>query len=200
MKILKLFFLACFFCLASCSKSGLSDSSGETEAVSDTGNTKPVVLDESGSDDTTEIPGDSPAPPAEGQSVLLPLDLSKITASSMYYSNDCPDGVQESGFNYFFTNTIVSRTGSNSWGNTCIAAADYTEEFVVASLAEDEDFPFNCVNHPTCSSNDFNKTLVFSDGSQLTLAYDSSSNTLSAIKLNLLAGSVTTETIILNYL
>lgn len=205
MKILKLFFLISFLCLVACGKSGLSDSSGVTESDTDESPSASVALVESSAVKTSnsEAAGtgiDSSNPPAEKKPVLLPIDLTQLSARSLFYSDNCPGGVQGSGYDYSFSDTTISRLGTDFWDNTCNAGIPETEVYIVSNLADESGVPFNCASFPVCSSDDFNKTIVFSDGSQYTLTYDASINTLSAIKLNFLAGTVTTETIVLSYL
>ena len=101
------------------------------------------------------------------------IDLTQKTASSVITFSSCPSAPL--GWNYTFTATSMTLTGSDSWQTpACTTGA---EESIpvnnMTTLASDFDIPFNCAEYPICKSADFNKVLsgVDQDARNFTSTY-----------------------------
>jgi len=111
------------------------------------------------------------------------IDMTGRTASSVVTFSEC-SGVP-GGWDYSFTGTAMTLSGSDGWQTPSCALND-SEEFslTVPELGSEFDIPFNCVDYPVCTISDFEKVLAgkdednrdftstyFFDPSSLTLTY-----------------------------
>lgn len=89
------------------------------------------------------------------------VNLTEITASSSIVFSGCPSVI--GGWDYSFTATTMTLTGSDSWDSSvspCVLGSEETIPVNMTSLAPDFDIPFNCESYPVCTSDDFNKVIT----------------------------------------
>ena len=114
------------------------------------------------------------------------IDLTKYTASSVITFDKCL--YTPGGWNYTFTDTTITFTGSDTWDTNAGCTLGPQETFPVAKAdwTSGSDLPFNCANYPICTSTDFNKILSGTDvdgrAFTSTYSYDSAKKQITYIK------------------
>lgn len=101
------------------------------------------------------------------------IDLTDIVATSVATDSRCSSYSGEAGFTYTFTETVMTRTGTDDIDNgssACTTGTAETQTFTMSTLTRDFDLPFNCEFYPICTLADFNKTLTGTSEEQTTIA------------------------------
>jgi len=133
----------------------------------------------------------------QGLDESFSVDMSQTTASSVITFSSCPS--DPLGWNYTFTATSMTLTGSDSWQTpACTTGAEESITLNnMTTLASDFDIPFNCVAYPICQSADFNKVLsgADDDGRDFTSTYTFNRQTSVLTYVKSVEGTTFTEVI-----
>jgi len=133
----------------------------------------------------------------QGLDESFSVDMSQTTASSVITFSSCPN--DPLGWNYTFTATSMTLTGSDSWQTpACTTGAEESITLNnMTTLASDFDIPFNCVSYPICQSSDFNKVLsgVDDDDRDFTSTFTFNRQTSVLTYVKSVEGTIFTEVI-----
>jgi hypothetical protein len=113
------------------------------------------------------------------------IDLSEKRATSVITFSSCPS--VPLGWSYAFTDTVMTRTGSDSWQTPdCTTESQETIPLTMTELATDVDIPFNCAAYPICTGSELNKVVSGTDEDDRsftsTYTFDRTTNTLTYVK------------------